>query len=97
MINNSQSQLHTPFLLTYVEVLSFVFLERSVELVQARSMVTALPMFSALIDNTICIGQYWLRDKVKRMLLFIKMNTCHKLDPQFKDAVHDAIKTSLAK
>ena len=51
----------------YVEVLTLVFQQKSVELVQVRSIMPALLVFSALINYTICIGQCQLWDKVEHI------------------------------
>ena len=55
------------------------------------------PAFSAHIDDTICVGQRRLQDKVERVLLFVKMRAGHKLDPPFEEAIREAIKMSLSR
>jgi acetoacetyl-CoA synthetase len=55
------------------------------------------PMFSARIDDTICIGQRRPQDEEERVLLFIKMRAGHKLDPPFEEAICAAIESSLSK
>jgi acetoacetyl-CoA synthetase len=54
------------------------------------------PVFSARIDDAICVGQRRPQDKDERVLLFIKMRAGHKLDPPFEQAVRAAIKAALS-
>jgi acetoacetyl-CoA synthetase len=54
------------------------------------------PMFSARIDDTICVGQRRPQDENDRVLLFIKMRAGHKLDLPFEEAICAAIKSSLS-
>lgn len=54
------------------------------------------PVFSARIDDAICVGQRRPQDKDERVLLFIKMRAGHKLDPPFEEAIRVAIKAALS-
>ena len=53
-------------------------------------------VFSAHIDDAICVGQRRPQDKDERVLLFIKMRVGHKLDAPFEEAIRAAIKTALS-
>ncbi|KAN0138374.1 acetoacetate-CoA ligase [Lactarius tabidus] len=55
------------------------------------------PVFSARIDDTICVGQRRPQDNDERVLLFIKMRAGHTLDQSFEEAIRSAIGTSLSK
>ena len=55
------------------------------------------PMFSAHIDNAICVNQHWLQDKVECVLLSVKMCAGHMLDPPFEEGIHAAIRMALSK
>ena len=55
------------------------------------------PVFSARIDDAICVGQRRPQDKDERVLLFIKMRAGHKQDPQFEEAIRGAIKAALSR
>jgi acetoacetyl-CoA synthetase len=54
-------------------------------------------VFSARIDDVICVGQRRPQDKDERVLLFVKMRAGHKLDQSFEEAIRSAIRTSLSK
>ena len=54
------------------------------------------PVFSARIDDAICVGQRRPQDKDERVLLFIKMRAGHKLDPPFEEAIRTAIRAALS-
>jgi len=54
------------------------------------------PVFSARIDDAICVGQCQPQDKDERVLLFIKMRTGNKLDPTFEEAIRATIRSALS-
>ncbi len=53
-------------------------------------------MFSARIDDAICVGQRRPQDKEERVVLFVKMRTGNKLDPTFEEAIRAAIRSALS-
>ena len=55
------------------------------------------PVFSARIDDVICVGQRRPQDKVERVLLSVKMRPGHMLDPPFEEGIRAAIRTALSK
>ena len=55
------------------------------------------PVFSARIDDAICVGQRRPQDKVERVLLPVKMRPGHMLDPPFEEGIRAAIRTALSK
>ena len=55
------------------------------------------PVFSARINDAICVGQCWPQDKDKRVLLFIKMRAGHKLEQPLEEAIRAAIQASLSR
>ncbi|KAH9055528.1 acetoacetate-CoA ligase [Lactarius vividus] len=55
------------------------------------------PVFSARIDDTICVGQRRPQDKDERVLLFVKMRAGHKLDPALEESISAAIRSALSR
>jgi len=54
------------------------------------------PVFSARIDDAMCVGQRRPQDKDKRVLLFIKIRAGNKLDPAFEESIRAAIRSALS-
>ena len=55
------------------------------------------PVFSARIDDAICVGQRRPQDKDERVLQFIKMRAGQKLDAAFEEALRAAIRAALSR
>ena len=57
---------------------------------------TVLERFSALIDDSICVGQRRPADTDERVLLFIKMRAGHRLSGDVEQAIREAIRKALS-
>lgn len=53
-------------------------------------------VFSARIDDAICVGQRRPQDEDERLPLFIETRVGHKLDSPFEEAIRAAIRAALS-
>ena len=57
---------------------------------------SVLEQFTALLDDSLCVGQRRPHDKDERVLLFLKMRAGHKFTGTLVDRIRSAIRTRLS-